>query len=294
MKIAIFGMEIDPKWVPRVKILLDALTRKGGELCYYSKLYHSLIGLGLVSAEASSFSSSEDLPKETSLVLALGGDGTFLNSLSIVRDSNIPVAGINFGRLGFLTTAKVSEEENGWIDLLIEGKFNIQKRSLLKIDGCNMPDGSFPYALNEISIQRKNAYMIGIDLKINGCAVPTYWADGLLVATPTGSTAYSLSVGGPIVAPGSNVFIIAPIAPHNLNIRPLIVSDSSELEIVIRSKIGQALLTIDNRSFCISSADVLKLGKAGFQMNNVTFSKEGFFAALQEKLLWGEDKRNNA
>lgn len=294
MKIALFAVDIDAKWASRIQLLIDALCERGVQLCYSKVFHESLKSLGLHFPDGVVFSSFEDLPKATSLFLALGGDGTFLNSASIVRDSEIPVAGINFGRLGFLTTAKVQEDENNWIDFLIEGKFNIQKRSLLKIDGCGLPSMTFPYALNEISIQRKTPFMIGIDLKINGYAVPTYWADGLLVATPTGSTAYSLSVGGPIVAPGSNVFIIAPIAPHNLNIRPLIVPDESELEIAIRTRIDGALMTVDNKQFCISSSDVIHLSKAKFEMNNVTFSKAGFFAALQEKLLWGEDKRNNS
>ena len=224
----------------------------------------------------------------------MGGDGTFLNSLTLIRNKNIPVAGINFGRLGFLTTVKVSSQDDKLIDSLLRGEYDIEKRTLLKLQSDNIPSDFYPYALNEISLQRNTPYMIGIELKIDGEIIPTYWADGLLISTQTGSTAYSLSVGGPIVTPGSNVFIVVPIAPHNLNVRPLIVSDSSILEIKIITKSDKAVLTVDNRSFTVSSENTVRLSKADFYINNVSFSKSGFFDALREKLLWGEDKRNNS
>lgn len=285
MKVALFGRNLDPKWNGKIEMLLDALASEGAEFCSFQ---------GLNISRGSLFSSHEDLPGDVDLFLALGGDGTFLNSLTIVRDRPIPIAGINFGRLGFLTTAKVNGDGDKWISLLMEGKYDIEKRSVLSLESAfPLKEGLYPYALNEITIQRKTPYMIGIDLKINGERIPRYWADGILVATPTGSTAYSLSVGGPIVTPGSGVFIIAPIAPHNLNVRPLIIPDTSMIDIEIHTKNGEAVLTVDNRSMKISEENKLRLSKAPFQLNNVTFSKAGFFAALQEKLLWGEDKRNN-
>ena len=157
----------------------------------------------------------------------------------------------------------------------------------------DLPGENFPFALNEVSIQRNSPSMLGIEITIDGDKVPIYWADGFLIATPTGSTAYSLSVGGPIVMPGANVFIVAPIAPHNLNIRPLIVPDTSEITIRIHSRSDGAMLTLDNRSFKMNPDDKLVLRKANFKLNYITPNTSDFFEVLKEKLLWGEDKRNN-
>jgi NAD+ kinase len=293
MNIALFGINPDPKWNVKIDFLLNAIKNSGAQLFYYRSLYDYFISSALPNIPTGEiFTCAEDLPADISLFLALGGDGTFLNSLTIIKNSNIPIAGINFGRLGFLTTARVSGSDDAWIDSLLKGEYNIEKRSVLKLQADGIPSAFYPYALNEITIQRSTPYMIGIELKINGERIPTYWADGLLISTPTGSTAYSMSVGGPIVTPGSNVFIIAPISPHNLNVRPLIVHDSSHLEVKVISKSENAILTVDNRSFNASSDDTLHLSKADFNINNVYFSKSGFFDALKEKLLWGEDKRN--
>ncbi len=284
--IAIYGQDLDPKWENKLNILIDSLlSHPDVSLCFYKGLKDS----------DDSFSSHSDLPSDISLFLALGGDGTFLNSLTFVRDRNIPVAGINFGRLGFLTTARVLEDNpNQWISSLVNSRFKIDPRPILNIVSENLPEEFYPFALNEISIQRGDPYMISIDLKVNGMEIPTYWADGLLIATSTGSTAYSLSVGGPIVAPGSNVFIIAPVAPHNLNVRPIIVPSDSQMEILIHSKYHPAVVSVDNRSFTINGEKPIRLSLADFKMQFVSFTDSNFFQALHEKLLWGEDKRNNS
>lgn len=316
--IALFGNGVDPKWTKKIQILMDALCCRGVRLCYYAPLLESLRQLqgfdnewdGIPTSscdspqslatpplpfEGDTFTSYSDLPSDVSLLLSLGGDGTFLNSLTIVRDRAIPVAGINFGRLGFLTSARVMEEgNNDWMDIFSGNLPKLEERPLLTLFSERLPEDFYPYALNEISIQRGDPQMMSIELAIDGQRIPTYWADGLMVATDTGSTAYSLSVGGPIVTPGSNVFIIAPIAPHNLNVRPLIVPDTSVLELTVHSQSGSSVVTVDNRSFIMEESDHVRISRATFGMKYLPSTESGFFKALQEKLLWGEDKRNNS
>ncbi len=297
MNIALFGTDISLVYGENIGHLVKELSRYGARLSYHEDLLPFLKQaaeiVGFQLPEGPVFSSFEDLGHLPDLFLALGGDGTFLHSLSIVRDRDVCVAGINFGRLGFLTTAKVKSGENDWISLLMDGKYDVVRRTTLKISSESLPEGFFPYALNEISIQRRTPYMIGIDLKINGIDIPTYWADGLLIATPTGSTAYSLSVGGPIVTPDAGVFVISPIAPHNLNVRPLIVPQDAVIDMRILSRADEVMLTVDNRELIIPSSLSISLSQGDFSMKTISLKKEGFFQALQEKLLWGADKRNN-
>lgn len=297
MNIALFGTDITFTYSENIERLIKGLLSRGAKLSYYEKIFPFLTEVasqrGFTLPEGEIFSSNEDLPQDIDLFLALGGDGTFLHSLSIVRDRDVKVAGVNFGRLGFLTAAKVSSGENDWISSLLDGRCDVINRSTLKVESDSLPEPFFPVALNEVSIQRRTPYMIGIDLKIDGIDIPTYWADGLLIATPTGSTAYSLSVGGPIVTPAAGVFVISPIAPHNLNVRPLILPDNVEIELKITSRADEVMLTIDNREVIIPSASVIRLKKGEFSMKTISLRRDGFFQALQEKLLWGADKRNH-
>ena len=290
MKIAVFSREIDEAYVPKVELLLNSLSEKGAELFYYED-FCKKAEKSITIPHSGVFTSYEDIPKETALFLALGGDGTFLSALTFIRESNIPVAGINFGRLGFLTTVKVSDDI-GWVDDIINSHFSIEKRSLIKLESpCLMPD-IYPYALNDITLQRRSNSMLGIKLIIDGFSAPVYWADGLLVSTPTGSTAYSLAVGGPIVTPASEVLIIAPIAPHNLNIRPLVVPDSSTIELSLISRDEEALLTIDNQTIILPANEEVVIKKGDFSLNYLSLGGNTFMGALNEKLSWGEDGRN--
>lgn len=239
------------------------------------------------------FSSWSDLPGDVDLFLTLGGDGTFLRSLTFVRGSRIPVAGINFGRLGFLTTARAEDEEL-WIDDLLSGRFRIEERSLLKAECSDIPEEIYPYALNEISLQRNGAGVLSVAITIDGRELPAYWADGIVISTPTGSTAYNLSVGGPIVLPDSKVMTIVPIAPHNLNIRPLVVPITSVVEMTFSAREESARLTVDNRSAIIGSASRIRISKACFPLRYASLSDDSFISALRSKLLWGEDRRNSS
>ena len=245
----------------------------------------------LLACYGEDFTSWEDLPEDTDIFLSLGGDGTFLQSLTFVRDRGIPVAGVNFGRLGFLTTAR-ADDTGQWVDDLLAGRYQVEERSLLRVTCADMPDGFYPFALNEISLQRRGAGMLSVHVCIDGRDLPAFWSDGLVVATPTGSTAYNLSVGGPIVMPASEVMVIAPIAPHNLNVRPLVVPMSSFVEMRFESRGGSALLAVDNRPFEIRSGTAVSLAKGRFGLRYAALSDNNFIGALRDKLFWGEDRRN--
>ncbi|MCQ2136120.1 MAG: NAD(+)/NADH kinase [Bacteroidales bacterium] len=219
--------------------------------------------------------------------IALGGDGTFLDAASIVGDKGTPILGVNGGRLGFLS----ENRPEAVIEALTKREYGIEKRSLLELVS---PSGLFqwPFALNEFSVHRRGAAMLGVDVVIDGVTLPTYWADGLLVATSSGSTAYSLSVGGPIVLPESKVLIISPISPHNLNVRPLVVPDTSDIRISFRSREDIITFSADNRNTMIPADSVLSVRMARFSLNRVRLKNTDFIGALTTKLFWGGDIRN--
>lgn len=294
MYVAILSRSVTSANAAGMQSLLDALESRQVKLCYHEEFFDSISKIpGVRLPQGVVFTSSEDLPEGISLLLSLGGDGTFLSSLTFVRERQIPVAGINFGHLGFLTTAKVEEGDSmAWLDHLLEGNYTLDDRDLLKVSAPEIPDGFYPYAVNEISIQRKGTSMLSIDISINGMQLPAYWADGLVIATPTGSTAYSLSVGGPIVLPDSKVLIIAPIAPHNLNVRPLVIPIESKIGLCVNPGKGDAIVTVDNRSFDIRQGDKIEITRGEYGFRYVSLHDNTFIDALKNKLLWGGDKRN--
>ncbi len=227
----------------------------------------------------------------TDALLSLGGDGTFLSAARIAVPCSLPVLGVNFGRVGFLSDI----EPERVTEALKEGLFTVQDRDLLQVK-CSLEGdaGYWPFALNETSVSRVSASMLGIDVKVDGVALPTYWSDGLLVATGTGSTAYSLSVGGPICTPDAKVFIVSPVSPHNLNLRPLIVPHTSLISISLRSRHGSALLSLDNRTYPISADESLEVSLAAAKLRRMCLQKSNFFNALRSRLFWGEDVRNGS
>lgn len=293
IKIAILGREVRSGYRTRLALLLDELSSRRVSFVWYAPFLAQLSKEGLKIPSGEIFTSSDDLPDDVSLFLSLGGDGTFLSSITYVKDRGIPVAGINFGRLGFLTTAKVGEEPLLWIDDLLEGRYSLEQRDLLRIDCDSLPGDFYPYALNEISIHRQGPAMLSLTVTIDGRPLPVYRADGIVIATPTGSTAYSLSVGGPIVTPDSEVLIIAPIAPHNLNVRPLVVPLTSTLELTLSSGEVPAIVTMDNRSFKLPSGGSALVTRGEFPFVYISLFDNHFIKAIQDKLLWGEDKRND-
>ncbi|MBO6221258.1 MAG: NAD(+)/NADH kinase, partial [Bacteroidales bacterium] len=216
----------------------------------------------------------------------------FLSAAKRVGDSGIPVLGVNMGRVGFLS--EYSPEEV--TEALIDGSYSLEDRELLEtaISGeiLDSETSFWPYSLNEISILRRGAAILGIDVSIDGNPLPTYWADGLLVSTSSGSTAYSLSVGGPICVPSSKVLIVAPIAPHNLNVRPLVVPDTTRISISMRSRDEKVTMSMDNRNLLLSSSARIDVGVAQFSLKRVRLERSSFVKALTTKLFWGEDIRN--
>ena len=289
MKVAIFGRTIDKNCWPRLSELLELIGKDNSvQPVVYAPFFNYLkqISPSLDIKGASFFSGSSDLPEDTGLFLTLGGDGTFLSSVPLVRDKKIPVAGINFGRLGFLTTSKIES-----ISALLRGEFKTERRPLLKMEYEGMPEDFYPYALNEFSIQRKGPAVLELEIKVDGAPIPRYMADGVLVASATGSTAYSMSAGGPIVMPGCRVLIIVPVAPHNLNIRPLVVSDTATIEVSFTTRYKDAVLAADNRTFSFPDGACAKFTSSPASLELVS-SDNDFMQALSRKLYWGADWRN--
>ncbi len=234
-----------------------------------------------------------DVQPETDLVLSMGGDGTFLSAAHVVADIGLPILGVNFGRIGFLCENRPEAVSKA----LMEGDFRIEYRTVLnatlKGPEARKSIGMLPYSVNEVALHRSGSSVLGINVSIDGDPLPTYWADGLLVATSSGSTAYSLSVGGPICMPDSKVLVIAPISPHNLNVRPIVVPETSKIDISFESRDGVAIMSNDNRSVEIQPGWTVHIEMAQFSLKRIRLAESGFVKALTSRLFWGEDMRNN-
>lgn len=268
MKIAVYIGTKGAETEPRLVGLLRSLTEGGCE-CYVAE--------------------DEVLPG-TDMVLSIGGDGTFLSVSKLVSDSGIPVVGVNMGRLGFLSENRPEDVAQA----LLGGEYAIEDRTLLRAVSVDADGrrGEEVFALNEITVHRSGAAVLGVDVCIDGKELPTYWADGLIVSTSSGSTAYSLSVGGPIVLPQSRVLLVSPIAPHNLNVRPLVVPDSAEIRLRMQSRDGKYIFTADNVTHECPEGTAIEVALAHFSLRRVRLNKSDFINALTEKLFWGEDVRN--
>lgn len=293
MKIAIYGREFQPTVSHYVNQLFDLLDEKNVEIWVFDEFNEFLKNSYSISQNSKTFTTLKDLPSDIKFMLSLGGDGTLLAAVSIIRDSNIPITGINLGRLGFLASINKDSIEEALCSLLVD-EYSIEKRTLLAVEAEYSPlfNGD-SFALNDITlIKRDTSAMITLNVFLNGELLNAYWADGLIVATPTGSTAYSLSCGGPIISPGSGNFVITPISPHNLNVRPLVISDEDLLTIEIESRGDRFLLSCDSRTADVDTHEKIKISKANFCINLIRLKDESFFSTLRQKLLWGLDTRN--
>ena len=293
MKIAIYGQSAD---IISKNIFLELLSISKSEniILLIEKKYNSiLLHKSEISHTHKLFSTYEDLDSTVDLMITIGGDGTLLRSITFVRDLGIPIIGINTGRLGFLATLN-QELLNVELKKILKGEFKIEERSLLEVRVNNNDDFSdFNFALNEVSVGRKNTTsMIEIKTTLNGEYLNTYWADGLIVSTPTGSTGYSLSCGGPIMTPSSQTFSITPIAPHNLNARPLVISDEIKIELSVEGREETHLLSLDSRINSLKNNVKIKIKKANYKIKLASFQNNSFYKTLRSKLLWGEDRRN--
>ncbi len=231
-------------------------------------------------------------PKDYKCLISLGGDGTMLDTLALVKDSGLPVMGINLGRLGFLANIKMEEIETA-IEALQANNFDIESRTVLNVQSPNKDLIKFPYALNDFVVQKRDtSAMITVKAHLDGNFLNNYWADGLIVSTPTGSSGYSMSCGGPLIFPGSQAFVITPIAAHNLTVRPAVIPDSTNLEITISSRSKYVLITLDSRSIKLPSDSTLTIKRAKFQFKMIRLKGSTYMDTIRNKLLWGADARD--
>lgn len=286
LKVAVYGRPIKNTCVDEVVAFIQKL-KSSVKLFVYQGFAESIALAEDPTVET--FSGPDDFPA-VDVLISIGGDGTLLDCVSLVKKSEIPVLGVNTGRLGFLAFTALDDSSKAIQDLL-SGNYTIEKRSMLEARICGeLP--VMPSALNEVTVQKLDASMITVHAYIDGEFLGTYWADGVIVATPTGSTAYSLSIGGPIVTPQSSVFVVSPIASHNLNMRPLVVPESSELRLDVEARNGSFIWSLDNHRFNISTGSSILIKKSDAVMNFIKFEGSNFCMNLRSKLLWGADKRN--
>jgi len=248
----------------------------------------------IIGNQYKTFTSHTELDKSFDMLISIGGDGTILKASTMVRNSGIPILGINAGRLGFLATVQ-KENIAEFMQLIIDKKYTISKRTLLSLSCSpeNVAIEDINFAMNEITVSRKDTTsMITVETYLNNEYLNSYWADGLIIATPTGSTGYSMSCGGPILTPDVNSLVVTPIAPHNLNARPLVIPDETEIRLKVSGREEHYLVSMDSRVISVKNETILVIKKAPFQINMVEIPKETFLKTLRSKLYWGEDRRN--
>lgn len=293
MKIAFYGQTVNPDFIEELMQLFNRLKAKQVE-CYVYRPFGEYMqhDCGIFPSITGLFDDSNDLPDDVSYMFSLGGDGTFLKSFLLAKNGSIPLVGINTGRLGFLSDISREEIESA-IDDIIEGNILIDERTALELEIVSEKQTELQYALNEIAVTKlDSSSMINIHTYINDEFLNTYWADGLIVATPTGSTAYTLSVGGPILTPDSENIVISPIAPHNLTVRPVVVPDHHSITLHVEGRGLHYLASIDSKSEPIYFTEYLKIRKAPFKVKTIRLKGHSFFSTLRNKLMWGVDKRN--
>ncbi len=292
MKIAIFGKQFDLPFHVHCMELFSVIKQLKGEVVVYQPLLEFINkSANLFPIVDGSFTKANEI-LDCDVLLSIGGDGTFLEAVTLVGSSGIPIAGINIGRLGYLADI-AKEEMPEAIKEIIEGNYQIRQLDLLEVDTPGKEFGHLNFGLNEFAItKRDSSSMMTIHTWLNDEFLNSYWADGLIIATPTGSTAYSLSVGGPIVHPLSENFVISPIAPHNLTMRPFVISNKMEILLKIEARGGKFLASIDSRSQVFDQSIEIRVRKAGFTVNTIVRNQHSFYTTLRNKLMWGLDKRN--
>ncbi len=292
MRIALYGRGFGPDYDGLMKEVLRVLRDAGTKTIVYTSLMNDIMRCDAENADYQTFNTYEQLKDKADVLFSFGGDGTMLDSVEYVRDTAIPVLGINMGRLGFLSSVSSNETIDA-VNKILKGDFEVEKRSLLELVGEEQRFKGINYALNELSLMRKDgSSLIVIQVFVDDKLLNTYWADGLILATPTGSTAYSLSAGGPIVAPNNDSFLITPISAHNLSVRPVVISDKSVVKIKVDGRCDAYDLSLDSRTKLVDKGLQLEVKKAGFSFNMVKLPDKDFFEAIRKKLLWGNDVRN--
>ena len=295
MKVAIYGQYYQNSTEPIIKDIFCFFHKNNFDVVIESNFLNILNEKKIIEKkEYKVFSSYTELDKSFDMLISIGGDGTILRAATLVRDSGVPILGINAGRLGFLATVQ-KENIAEFMQFIIDKKYTTSKRTLLSLS-CS-PDNTaiqdINFAMNEICVSRKDSTsMITIETYLNDEYLNSYWADGLIISTPTGSTGYSMSCGGPILTPDVKSFVITPIAPHNLNARPLVVPDETEIRLKVSGREAHYLVSLDSRITSVKNETILIIKKTSFQINMVEIPKETFLKTLRNKLFWGEDRRN--
>ena len=293
MKVAIYSRVIEEDYLKEVQNLFNELAKHKIEPVIVQSYFEQIISSIHLSNNISTFSDSADLDDSIDCIISLGGDGTLLDTVSLVRNKNIPVLGINFGRLGFL--ASIGKKEVATVvEALTSRNYVIDKRSLIHLDADQPLFGKTPYGLNEFAIHKTDTSpMIKIHTYLNGDFLNTYWADGLIVATPTGSTGYSLSCNGPVVFPDSSSFVITPVAPHNLNVRPIVVPDDNIVSFEVEGRTDHFICALDSRKEIVEKKIQLAVKKEAFTISLIRLNDSNFLQTLRNKLSWGLDTRNS-
>lgn len=291
MTIAIYSRSSNHDHSNYIEDIYRLLKDEGVDLIIFEPYYQFIKKTYQFKLSLETFSNSEELIAKASYVISLGGDGTLLETIDLVKKSGVPLLGVNTGRLGFLASVNTNDLKKS-IQLLLKEKFTLDKRELIEISGCNNCFGEVNYALNEFTIHKKDSSaMINIDTYIDGVFLNSYFADGLIVATPTGSTAYSLSCGGPIMIPDSDNFIITPIAPHNLTVRPIVISNNKQISFKVSGRSDNFNISLDSRNAQVPTGSEITIKKADFRLNLIALEGQHFFTTLRNKMMWGIDKR---
>lgn len=294
MKLAVFGRFNNKYTLTSVDTLLNYVSKKDVDIFIEAEFSELIKSVSTKREFYSTFETFETLDESYDLLVSIGGDGTILRAITFVMELDIPIVGINTGRLGFLATIQVEDIEKA-VQNIIDGKYKISERSLLTVESTPENDDilELNFALNEIAVSRKNTTsMITVETLLDEQYLTSYWSDGLIVSTPTGSTGYSLSCGGPVITPGANSFVLTPIAPHNLSARPLIIPDSTEIQLKVSGREEQHLVSLDSRIATLDNGTIITIRKADFKIKMIDLLDESFLKTLRKKMLWGEDNRN--
>ena len=292
MKIAIYGKPYKNRLNESVEHLLDLIDKSGFEIAIYERYAHFLKENQILRSDYPTFNRSDVNIEEYTCLVSIGGDGTLLDTVTIIGNSGVPVIGINAGRLGFISSISTDEFSDVLVTLK-DGTFRCDDRSLLLVETEREIFGDTNFALNELTLHKKDtSSMVKIDAFLDEEILNTYWADGLIISTPTGSTAYNLSCGGPIIVPGSENVVITPIAPHNLTVRPVVISNSSKIRLKMSGRSDNFLITLDSRSEVLYPHEEIYVSRAPFNFKLIQPKGHSFISAMRNKLAWGLDKRN--
>ncbi len=292
MNIALFGKTDTDAAIPYIQELVDALDRAGWNVVCYAPFYDSLRGRLKFARVPELFTRQSEITGRVDFLFSIGGDGTILDAIHLAGDSDIPITGINLGRLGFLSSIQ-KEQILPALDAIANGRYQLENRTLLRLDAPGHLFEGNNHALNDLTVYKPNVMsLLTIKTWINDEFLNTYWADGLIIATPTGSTAYSLSCTGPIVTPGSENFLITPIASHNLTVRPIIIRDDATIRIRVEGNNPGFLVSLDSRTASVDRTVELVVRKASYRIRLLRLNEKDFFQTIREKLNWGLDNRN--